>query len=73
MHTVRLPTVRASGGIPDIRTSGGGVGPQVNTFEQVSRDGQQMSLGEGAGPSDIQGSGGERLYSEVQCIMGNGQ
>ena len=42
---------------PDV--SNGGGGPQANTFEQVSSDGHHMSL---AGA----------MYSEVQCIMGNG-
>ena len=44
-------------------------GPEVNKFEQVSSEGHQISL---AGPlSDVRAGGGG-LYSEVQCIMGNG-
>ena len=39
---------------------GGGGGHQMNKFEQVFIDGHQMLLGGGT------------LYSEVQCIMGNG-
>ena len=41
---------------------GGGVGPKVNKFEQVSSLGYQMSL-----PGETWG-----LYSKVQYIMGNG-
>ena len=57
----------------------------MNKFEQVSRDGLQMSLAGGWGGSlDLclgvrPGLGrvpwphvGGGLYSEVQCIMGNG-
>ena len=59
-----------------------GGGPQVNKFEQVSNDGHQVSLVEGVagqrgGPmSNVQGTRTAAtvrgLYSEVQCIMGNG-
>ena len=38
----------------------------MNTFEQVSIDGHQMLLARG-GPG-VRGP----LYSEVQCVMGNG-
>ena len=34
----------------------------MNKLEQVSSDGHRMSLAEGRGS----------LYSEVECIMGNG-
>ena len=62
-------------------------GPQINKFEQLSNDGHQMSLagkagvvgwgerqGQGWGsrlPCLMPGGGGG-LYSEIQCIMGNG-
>ena len=53
-------------------------GRQVNKFEQVSSNSHQMSLagdraGVGGPMSDAHGAGlGVGLYSEVQCIMGNG-
>ena len=59
--------------------------PQMNNFEQISSDHHQMSLAEGGVPglmSDVlEGARGlgvpgltsrVGLYSEVQCIMGNG-
>ena len=59
---------------------GGGGGPQVNKFEQVSSVGHQMSVagvsqadGQGLGvPGLMSGEGVGRLYSEVQGIMDNG-
>ena len=42
--------------------SGRGVCPEVNKFGEVSNDGHQISV------AGEQGA----LYSEVQCIMGNG-
>ena len=59
---------------------GGWVGPKVNNFVQVSRDGHQMSLS-GDTMSDVLGTraGGPCLMflegvgcSEVKCIRGNG-
>ena len=63
----------------------GGWCPKVNKFEQVSSDGNQMSLAGGDGaPCPVRfysqapkvscpGLGwGGGLYNEVQCIMGNG-
>ena len=51
-------------------------GPKVNKLEQVSSDGHQMSLVEGKwGPCPVRsmsGGGLGFLYSEIQCIMGNG-
>ena len=47
-------------------TSGG---PHMNKFEQVSSDYHQMYL---AGLGLRQGDSGLGLYSEVQCIKGNG-
>ena len=47
----------------------------MNKFEQVSSDRHQMSLAVGLGPGGPRGTGeagAGRLYSEVQCIMGNG-
>ena len=58
---------------------------EENKFEQVSSDGQQMSLagglagspclgggwGEGAGGPHVPSLGERELYSEVQCIMDN--
>ena len=41
-----------------------GWGPQENKFQHVPSDGHQMSLAGRAGALI--------LYSEVQCIMGNG-
>ena len=41
----------------------------MNKFEQVSSDGHQISL---AGGSRFDVQWGMVLYSEVQCIMGNG-
>ena len=41
--------------------------PQVNKFEQVSNLGHQMTLPEGMGPC-TEGP----VYTEVQCIMDNG-
>ena len=59
-------------------STGGGGGPEVNKFEQVFNDGHQMSL-VGEGKKTVRshvggglGSGQMGLYSEVQCIMGNG-
>ena len=70
MHTTRLPTVRASVDIYQMSTPvgewGGVCGSQVNQFEQVSSLGHQMSL---AGIRPLYRGG---LYSEVQCILGNG-
>ena len=70
MHTTRLPTVRASVDIYQMSTPvgerGGVCGPQVNQLEQVSSLGHQMSL---AGVRLLYRGG---LYSEVQCILGNG-
>ena len=46
----------------------------MNKFERLSSNGHQMSLAEaGDGPmSGGAGAGQGDLYSEVQCIMGNG-
>ena len=59
MRTARLETVHASVSVATTRCHCGGVGPQMNKFEQVSNG--------VVGPkSDVRG-----LYSEAQCIMGN--
>ena len=43
----------------------------MNKLKQVSSDHHQMSLA-GGPRSDVQGQGEGALYSEVQCIIGNG-
>ena len=59
MRTACLETVHASVSVATTRYHWGGVGPQMNKFEQVSNG--------VVGPkSDVRG-----LYSEAQCIMGN--
>ena len=67
IHTAYLPTVCASVATRCLYVGG----PQVNKFEQVSSDGHKMSL---AGRPHVWKGGVESgiLYSEVQCIMGNG-
>ena len=59
MRTARLETVHASLSMATTRCHWGGVGPQINKFEQVSN-------GVMGPKSDVRG-----LYSEAQCIMGN--
>ena len=51
-------------------STGFGVGPQVNKFEQVSSDDHQRSVAGGVGSCLL--SGGGVRYSDVQYIMGNG-
>ena len=60
MHTSRLQTVDVS--VATIRCQYQRVvSPQVNKFEQDSSEDNKMPV-----------AGGGALYSEVQCIMGNG-
>ena len=47
-------------------------GPKVNKFEQVSSLGHMMSVARGVGLERRGADGWGFLYSEVQCIMGNG-
>ena len=54
MRTARLPTVRASAATRCHYQLGEWGYPQVNKFELVSRDDQQMSLAEGGGSSNGQ-------------------
>ena len=50
--------------------------PEVNKFEQISSCGHQISLAGGKWVTEFScrgvGPAGRGLYSEVQCIMGNG-
>ena len=71
IHTTPLQTVCAS--VVTTRCSWRG-GPQMNKFEQVSSDGHQMSQAGGRvwGGGNVWYPGWTDLYSEVQCIMGNG-
>ena len=57
MRTTRLPTVHASVSPPDVSTVGGKSSSEVNKFEQVPRDGHQMSLA-GGPMTDVWGGAG---------------
>ena len=77
MCTARLPTIHALATQCQYCWEGvGGWAPQVNKFEQVSSGGHQMSLAEWVpclmSKVPCLKSRGWALYSEVQCILGNG-
>ena len=62
---------------PPLDVVGGGIGPQVNTFEQVSSDNQISVKGEGVRyPGLMPGGGGEgrgkRVGALVLCLRGRG-
>ena len=44
--------------LPDVAEGGGGAGPQMNKFEQVSNDHHSMSLAEGGEVGPQSGVGG---------------
>ena len=82
MRTAHLPSMGIHASLATMMYWWGVRGPQVNKFEQVSSDDHQMSLVEGwrvpclmlrgLGPEGARAMRGASLYSEVQCIMGNG-
>ena len=57
---------------PSLDVSTGGVGDEVNKFEQVSSDDHQMSLMGGCPRGRVGPRSGGGLYSEVQYIVDNG-